>query len=130
MSAYNLESGICNRIEVLENSLGTQLISLQHGVDELRGRNINTINTTTIINTSTSSTMVHDVTNLVSNQCKNVEGNIKSYIDEKLASLNNHLVSTAHSDPNVNVASIGFMYTWGGKNHCVPEGFILFQKIL
>ena len=71
--------------------------------------------------------MVHDVTNLISDQCKNVEGNIKSYIDEKFASLNNHLVSTAHSDPNVNVAS-GFMYTWGGKNHCVPEGFILFPK--
>ena len=51
VSTYNLECGIGNRIHMLENNLGKQLISLRHGIDELRGRNINTINTKTIINT-------------------------------------------------------------------------------
>ena len=48
VSAFNLEKGIGNRLDALQNNFSEQLISLQHGVDELRGRNINTINTTTI----------------------------------------------------------------------------------
>ena len=95
---------------------------------EWMSRNINAVITTSIMHTSTSSTMVDEVTNLISNQCKNVEGNIKSYLDEKINGLNCELVNTLHSDTNVPVFSTGFMYTWGGKNHSVPEGFVLFPK--
>ena len=112
---------------MLENNLGKQLISLQHGVDELRGRNINTINTTTIMNTSTSSTMVDNVTNLISNQRKSIEGKIKRYFDETFASLNYGLPSTTHSYDNSTYVYL-FYWSWGGKNHCIPEGFILFPK--
>ena len=57
------------------------------------------------MNTSTSSTVVNDVSNLISNQCKNIDGNVKSYIDEKLAGLNYQLVNSAHSEANPYVAS-------------------------
>jgi len=127
VSSHNLQNTIGARIDRFETNLDAKIDSLQEGVNELIGRNTNTINTTMIMSSPMSANIATELATVFDKKCESFETYIKSFIVEKFDSLNKELVTACTTEEH-ETNNVVTMYTWGGKNHCIPQGYLLFPK--